>query len=108
MAGELEEPMAPATQIDSEAADTKSHAEYIGSMLAELQKLANSRQLQMLAHLLSMARHEALALVEELEHSDSRQGGSGQKDASSEQNLIHEHTIDWWREQLDQINDPDA
>ncbi|MEO0635771.1 MAG: hypothetical protein AAFY73_03905 [Pseudomonadota bacterium] len=88
----------------STRSDTPSaSAEYIADILDQLQKLAADQRHQALSYLISLAKHEAQEIV-------MRGGESAGMDSPSSLSEIdeREYTIDWWREQLDMLNDQDV
>lgn len=79
-----------------------ANAHYISAMLAELHELASSDDLGMLAYLIDIARQEADGAAGRAAPLDTPPTGSAQ----DQENMVHEHTIDWWREQLDLLSGP--
>ena len=92
-----------AFQPNAQASQLGTRAEYIAGMLEQMRQLASSDELGLLNYLLSVAQHEAETVAARALATPNKMPASG---TQGDDDMVHQHTIDWWREQLDLLSGP--
>ncbi|MEN0088067.1 MAG: hypothetical protein AAF737_06495 [Pseudomonadota bacterium] len=92
-----------AFQSNAQASQLGPRAEYIAEMLEQLRQLTSSDELGLLNYLLSIAQHEAETVAARALATPNKMPASA---AEGDEDMVHQHTIDWWREQLDLLSGP--